>query len=100
MILRLATRGDLPELHIIDNACAQADAIDGKKSYVLRRRALLDCFLKCKGILVAEINGGVVAYALTHPVEWMHGVKRLIWIEHITVHPDHRRKGIGLGSVP
>ena len=81
----------------LDNASAKADAIRGKKFYVLRRRGVLDHFMESKGILVAEADGQVLAYVLTHPVEWMHGVRRLIWIEHIGVRPEHRRKGIGLG---
>ena len=97
MRFRVATRRDITQLRRIDNESAQADMIDGTKSYVLRRRKVLDHFLNCKGVLVAEINGQVVAYALTHPLEWMHGIRRLIWIEHIGVHPEHRCKGIGLG---
>ena len=97
MKYRLATREDIPELKGIDDASAEADVIDGKKLYVLRRRGVLDYFLRCGGVLVAESDGQIVGYALTHLVEWMHGVEKLIWIEHIGVHPEHRRNGIGLG---
>jgi len=93
----VATGEDIPALRRLDDASAETDAIDGVEPHVLRRQGVLDYFLRCDGILVAEADGQVIAYALTHPVEWMHGVEKLIWIEHIGVHPEHRRKGVGLG---
>ena len=97
MKYRVATQEDIPDLTDIDDASAEADAIDGEKPHVLSRRGVLDHFLECNGILVAETKGKVIAHALLHPVEWMHAVEKPIRIEHIGVHPEHRGMGVGLG---
>jgi len=96
---RLAKRDDVSQLRSLDTVSAAMDQIGGKKCFVLRRKGILEYFLKCKGILVAEDEGRIVGYVLAHPVEWIHGISKLVWIEHIGVHPDHRRRGIGLGML-
>jgi len=97
MKYRVATAKDIPQLRRVDTVSAAQDEIDGKRFYVLRKKGVLDYFIKCKGLLVVEDTGRIVGYVLTHPVDWMHGTSKMIWIEHIGVHPQYRRKGIALG---
>jgi predicted N-acetyltransferase YhbS len=94
---RIATEADVPALHALDAASAPVDAIDGHELYVLANPETVRFFLECKGLLVAELDAEIVGYVLTHLVEHMHGAERLVWIEHIGVHPSFRRQGIGLG---
>ena len=90
MNYRAATAKDAVQLRRLDTVSAADDQISGNRFYVLRKKGILDYFIKCKGLLVAEDTGRIVGYALTHPVEWMHGVSKMIWIEHIGVHPQWR----------
>ena len=96
MKIRIATRNDIAKLKELDTTCAEADVIDGKKFYVLDKKGIIPYFLKYKGLIVAEDNGMIVGFALSHIAEWMHGVDRLAWIEHIGVHPEHRKKGVAM----
>jgi GNAT superfamily N-acetyltransferase len=93
---RAAGTHDADELRSLDAEAAEADVIDGERFYVLRQAGVLDYFFDVGGVLVAEQKGRLIAYALAHPVAWMHGIEKLIWIEHITVHPERRRQGVGL----
>jgi ribosomal protein S18 acetylase RimI-like enzyme len=93
---RVATEQDIPALLTLDTTSAPIDAIDGQLVYVLADPTVIPFFLACDGLIVAEIAGQVVGYVLTHIVERMHGIEHLVWIEHIGVHPDFRRRGIGL----
>ncbi len=95
MTIRLATREDVPQLKALDAASAEVDSFGDRKFYVLNAPGLIDYFLDCAGLTVADDDGAVVGYMLTHPVDWMHGAEKLIWIEHVGVHPAHRRKGVG-----
>ncbi|HET9221420.1 MAG TPA: GNAT family N-acetyltransferase [Roseiflexaceae bacterium] len=93
---RAATERDVPALLALDAVCAPVDAIDGQELYILSDPAVMIFFLACGGLIVAEVDGQVVGYILSHIVEHMHGIDRLVWIEHIGVHPAFRRRGIGL----
>lgn len=93
--VRLGVAKDFAVLRQLDAVSAVADAKDGQQFHVLQDDDVLDFFLDCEGLIVAEEDGQVVGYMLTHLVDRMHGGKRLAWIEHIGVHPDHRGKGVG-----
>ena len=99
MKCRLGTKGDVVELKRLDAASAVVDSIDGKKLFVLRSGRMVEYFIACQGLLVAEADGRIVGYALTHVVEWMHGAEKMAWIEHIGVYPDCRRQGVALRLV-
>jgi GNAT superfamily N-acetyltransferase len=58
---------------------------------------LIETFLAQEGILVAVEDGRVVGYLLSHFVPWMHGIPKLVWLEHIGVHPGYRRRGVASG---
>ena len=95
MRIRLGTNLDRPRLRRLDNLSAVADEHEGIQTYVLRRKGILDYFLQCQGLIVAEDDDKIVGYMLTHTVDWMHGVSKMIWIEHTGVHPQHRHRGVG-----
>lgn len=99
MEYRLGTEKDVAELKKLDTASAEVDAIGGRKFFVLRSRRMIEYFIACHGLLVAETDGRIVGYALTHVVEWMHGVAKMAWVEHVGVHPDSRRRGVALRLV-
>jgi len=93
---RAATEQDILALLAIDAASAPIDAIAGQELHVLADPAVVPFFLACGGLIVAEVDGQVVGYVLSQVVERMHGIDRLVWIEHFGVHPAFRRQGIGL----
>ena len=93
---RAATERDIPALLALDAACAPIDAIDGQELYILSDPAVVPFFLACSGLIVAEVGSQMVGYVLSHIVDRMHGFDRLVWVEHIGVHPAFRRRGIGL----
>lgn len=95
MTCRLGTKADIAELKKLDAQSAEVDAIDGEEHLVLGNDLMIDYFLRCRGLIVAETTGRLSGYALTHRVEWMHGVESMAWIEHVGVHPSHRRQGVG-----
>jgi len=98
MLIRLGTEEDLPQVLGIDRESAPVDGVGGRAPHALQPDGPIDpaYFLWQRGMMVAETEGRVVGYVLSHLVEWMHGIDRLAWIEHIGVHPDFRRRGIGL----
>jgi len=94
MRIRIGKSSDVRALRELDTVSAEADRFNGKRCFVLRRKGVIEYFIKCRGLFVAEDNGAIIGYVLTHPVDWMHGVRRMIWVEHIGTHPIHRRKGV------
>jgi ribosomal protein S18 acetylase RimI-like enzyme len=97
MVTRLATAEDIEGLRTVDEQSAPVDARDGVEYRVLDQPGLIESFLAQGGILVAVEDGRVVGYLLSHLVHWMHGIPKLVWLEHIGVHPSYRRRGIALG---
>jgi len=73
---RIASQDDVSQLRSRDTVSAVANQIDGKKSFVLRKKGILDYFLKSKGIFVVEDKGSILGYVLVHPVDWMHGISK------------------------
>ena len=50
-----------------------------------------------KGLsFVAVENKQVVGFVFAQMMEHINNVDKVLWIEDMGVHPDHRRKGIGL----
>ena len=92
--IRLATHADIAALLELDRVCALADQIGDQPLYLLAREGVIDWFLQHDGLIVAEEAGQLVGFLLVHLVEQMHGCDALAWVEHITVHPDFRRRGI------
>ncbi|MCX6650331.1 MAG: GNAT family N-acetyltransferase [Methanomassiliicoccales archaeon] len=45
---------------------------------------------------VALEKGQVVGFLFSQIVEHVNGIEKVLWIENVGVHPDHRRKGVGL----
>ncbi len=91
MEFRIADRNDIDMLKALD---AESTTVDGFGPILNDR--MLDFYLGCEGLIVAEDGGCLAGYMLTNLVDWMHGAGPLVWVEHIGVHPDHRRRGIGL----
>jgi ribosomal protein S18 acetylase RimI-like enzyme len=92
--VRLGDGKDFTALRQLDAVSAVADAVNGRQFRVLQGDDLLDFYVGCSGLIVAEDEAHIVGYALTHLVDRMHGGKRLVWLEHIGVHPDYRRRGV------
>lgn len=44
---------------------------------------------------VAKERNIVVGFIFAQMVEHLYNIPKVVWIENIGVHPDHRRKGIG-----
>jgi RimJ/RimL family protein N-acetyltransferase len=59
-------------------------------------RERFDFYLKTGSSFIAEENGDVIGYVASQTVFFTHGVDRQLWIEYIVVHPEFRRRGIGL----
>ncbi len=65
-----------------------------KRRKVSRER--FDFYCKTGSSFVAEEEGEVIGYVASQTVFFTHGVDRQIWIEYVVVHPEFRRRGIGL----
>ena len=59
-------------------------------------RERFDFHLKTGSSFIAEENGNVIGYVASQTVFFTHGVDRQLWIEYIVVHPEFRRRSIGL----
>lgn len=44
---------------------------------------------------VALEDGQIVGFVFAQMLEWISNVPKVLWVESIAVHPNHRRKGIG-----
>jgi GNAT superfamily N-acetyltransferase len=44
---------------------------------------------------VAIEDGKVIGFLFAQMLEYINNVQKVLWIESIAIHPDHRRKGIG-----
>ncbi|MCC7146686.1 MAG: GNAT family N-acetyltransferase [Phycisphaeraceae bacterium] len=97
--VRLARKDDSANLIEMDRLCAIADQTSDHPDYVLNRQGLLEWSFEHDSLILAQENGQPVGYLLIHLVEQMHGCSALAWIEHITVHPDYRRRGIAKAMV-
>ncbi len=95
MKFRLATKEDKNQLKKLDSISANTDIFNGEKSFILNKKGLIDFYLNKKGLLVIEDKGQIIGYVLSQQINWMHGIKDLVWIEHICIHPNYRNKGIG-----
>jgi len=62
--------------------------------FILYKDGLIDFYIS-KCLLVVEDKGKIMGYVLSQLLKWVHGIKNLVWIEHIGVHPSYRGKGIG-----
>lgn len=91
MEFRIADHNDVEALKALDAASTKADGFGP----ILNDR-MLDHYLGCAGLIVAEGDGQLAGYVLTNLVDWMHGAGPLVWVEHIGVHPGYRRRGVGL----
>lgn len=45
---------------------------------------------------VALEKGQVVGFLFSQIVEHVNNIEKVLWIEDVGVHPDHRRQGVGL----
>lgn len=91
---RLANLDDKKELQEFDKISTEADIIDGKRFPVLDKKWIIKYYIWKNWFIVAELDSKIVGYILTQVVEWFHWVDKMVWIEHIWVHPDYRRLGI------
>jgi aminoglycoside 6'-N-acetyltransferase I len=44
---------------------------------------------------VAVEDGQIIGFVFTQMMEYINNVPKVMWVESVAVHPDHRRKGIG-----
>lgn len=94
MKVRLATKNDVDDLK----------ELDAKDRYYVEELAeyhsLLDDddyvkhFLKQKTIFVAEEEEHIVGFLIAQIKDWMFHHEKIIWIEHIVVHPERRGEGL------
>jgi len=45
---------------------------------------------------VAMEKGQVVGFLFSQIIEHVNNIDKVLWIDNVGVHPDHRRKGVGL----
>jgi len=45
---------------------------------------------------VAVEQGQVIGFLFAHIIRYVNNIEKVLWIENIGVHPEHRRKGVGL----
>jgi L-amino acid N-acyltransferase YncA len=45
---------------------------------------------------VAVEKGQVVGFLFSQMIQYVNNIEKVLWIENVGVHPDHRRKGVGL----
>jgi ribosomal protein S18 acetylase RimI-like enzyme len=45
---------------------------------------------------VAVDKGQVVGFVFSQMIQHVNNIEKVLWIENVGVHPDHRRKGVGL----
>jgi aminoglycoside 6'-N-acetyltransferase I len=45
---------------------------------------------------VAMEKGQVVGFLFSQMIQYVNNIEKVLWIENVGVHPDHRRKGVGL----
>jgi predicted N-acetyltransferase YhbS len=55
----------------------------------------LDHYIEKGQCYVAIDDGKVVGFVFGQMLEYINSVPKVLWIESIAVHPDHRRKGLG-----
>jgi len=54
-------------------------------------------FYKNAGLsYVAVEKGEVVGFLFSQIIEHVNNIDKVLWIDNVGVHPDHRRKGVGL----
>ena len=53
-----------------------------------------DHYLKSGLCYVAIEDGHIVGFVFGQMVEYINNVPKVLWVESIAVHPNHRRKGI------
>ena len=53
-----------------------------------------DHYLKSGLCFVAVEDGHIVGFVFGQMVEYINNVAKVLWVESIAVHPNHRRKGI------
>ena len=66
----------------------------------LRRRKVMDAdllnfYLRTGSSFVAEVEDKIVGFVLSQTIEFMRDSRRMIWVEHIEVKSEFRRRGIG-----
>ncbi|HOE52153.1 MAG TPA: GNAT family N-acetyltransferase [Methanomassiliicoccales archaeon] len=45
---------------------------------------------------VAVEQGQVIGFLFAQIIRYVNNIEKVLWIENIGVHPEHRRKGVGL----
>ncbi|TFG57437.1 MAG: GNAT family N-acetyltransferase [Methanomassiliicoccus sp.] len=45
---------------------------------------------------VAMEKGQVIGFLFSQMIQYVNNIEKVLWIENVGVHPDHRRKGVGL----
>ena len=96
MEFRLATKKDTEELKELDDISAKNDAINNQKFFVLSNNDLINYYLDKKGLIIAEQDDKIIGYILTQNIEWVHGIKKVVWNEHIGTHPAYRKNGVAM----
>jgi len=94
MLTRLAEANDIAALLALDEEIATLDAVEGFPERVIETPGLPEWFLERGGILLALDDDRIVGYLLGRVAGWMHGNRSVVCLEHITVHPHFRRRGI------
>ena len=92
--IRLATKKDIDQLKELD--AKDRYYVDELNEYhsLLDDDQYLNHFLKNKAIFIAEGKDRILGFLIALIKEWMFHHEKIIWIEHIVVDPNKRRKGI------
>jgi len=94
MNIRLAIEKDIPALKVLDAKGPFFIKELNEFHTVLDNDEFLLFFLNSKSIFIAESDSVIVGYLIAQIKDWMFHYKNIIWIEHIFVDPERRRKGI------
>lgn len=70
-----------PRLYSAEVRESRAPAVDAD---------LFNLYLESGSSFVAEVNGQVVGFVFSQTIEFMHGERRMMWIEYIGVQTEHR----------
>jgi len=94
MNIRLAIERDIPALKALDAKGPFFIKELNEFHTVLDDDDFLLYFLDSRSIFIAESDSMIVGYLIAKIKEWMFHYRNVIWIEHIFVDPEMRRKGI------
>ncbi len=94
MKVNIANKNDIIELRELDAKESVFVKELGEYHNVLDDDDFLNYFLEDNSIFIIKSESKIIGYIIAQMRDWMFHYKKIIWIEHIFVDPDQRKKGI------